>query len=61
MVYIIMNAPQASGDTTKKVITTATTYTEITFTGTEQTKNTDAITNRVYEEKLMKQKDRLIF
>jgi len=44
--------PQASGDTTKKVITTATTYTEITSPGTEQTKNTDAITNRVYEERI---------
>ena len=41
--------PQASGDTTKKIITTETTYELITSPGTVQTFNSDAITNRQYE------------
>ena len=44
--------PQASGETTKKIRTTESTYTVVTSSGTTQTLNSDAITNRVYEERL---------
>lgn len=51
--------PQASGDTTKKIITTETTYELTTSPGTVQTFNSDVITNKQYEENLNESKRRI--
>jgi len=48
--------PAASGDTNRKIRTTESTYKLFTSPGTEQTFNSDVITNRLYEEKLNEEK-----
>ena len=51
--------PQASGDTTKKIITTETTYQLTTSPGVVQTFDSDVITNKQYEENLNESKRRI--
>ena len=51
--------PQLSGDTSKKIITTDTTYVTYPSPGTTQVLASDIITNRQYEERLNEERRRI--